>query len=170
MVEDTEQIRKGVLEYYKKLYVEDWETRLMFMEREGNAIPKEMAAQLIEDFSESEVWERCGPPPPYPRLKIPGLNVPILPGASFGYILEVEASLLSMNSLGAAPIFATWVVFKSQKIKEKEMKHESVNTDPNSDKCKLLDWIGTGEVVAEWHWSSTDPNALVHHLLSDLTQ
>ncbi|KAH7853890.1 hypothetical protein Vadar_007722 [Vaccinium darrowii] len=41
--------------------------------------------------------QRCGPPPPYPRLKIPGLNVPILPGASFGYILEVEASLLSMN-------------------------------------------------------------------------
>ncbi|KAH7838132.1 hypothetical protein Vadar_022434 [Vaccinium darrowii] len=29
---------------------------------------------------------------------------------------------------------------------------------------KLLDWMGTGEVVAEGRWSSSDPNALVHHV------
>ncbi|XP_042499565.1 pre-mRNA-splicing factor sap145-like isoform X2 [Macadamia integrifolia] len=29
--------------------------------------------------------QRYGPPPSYPYLKIPGLNAPIPPGASFGY-------------------------------------------------------------------------------------
>ncbi|KAH7852955.1 hypothetical protein Vadar_031437 [Vaccinium darrowii] len=31
-------------------------------------------------------------------------------------------------------------------------------------KCKLLDWMGTREVVAEGRFSSSDPNALVHHV------
>lgn len=30
-------------------------------------------------------WQRYGPPPSYPHLKIPGLNAPIPPGAKFGY-------------------------------------------------------------------------------------
>jgi hypothetical protein len=30
-------------------------------------------------------FQRYGPPPSYPNLKIPGLNAPIPPGASFGY-------------------------------------------------------------------------------------
>jgi hypothetical protein len=30
------------------------------------------------------MWQRYGPPPSYPSLKIPGLNAPIPPGASFG--------------------------------------------------------------------------------------
>ena len=29
--------------------------------------------------------QRYGPPPSYPKLKIPGLNAPIPPGASYGY-------------------------------------------------------------------------------------
>lgn len=35
----------------------------------------------LSDFS----FQRYGPPPSYPHLKIPGLNAPIPPGASFGY-------------------------------------------------------------------------------------
>ncbi|KAH7839036.1 hypothetical protein Vadar_034032 [Vaccinium darrowii] len=31
-------------------------------------------------------------------------------------------------------------------------------------KCKLIDWMGTGEVVAEGRFSSSDPNAFVHHV------
>ncbi|WOK97854.1 hypothetical protein Cni_G06562 [Canna indica] len=30
--------------------------------------------------------------------------------------------------------------------------------------CKLLDWLGSGEVVAEGRWSSNDPKVLVHHV------
>lgn len=30
-------------------------------------------------------WQRYGPPPSYPHLKIPGLNAPIPAGAKFGY-------------------------------------------------------------------------------------
>ncbi|XP_058184475.1 uncharacterized protein LOC131301962 isoform X2 [Rhododendron vialii] len=36
-----------------------------------------------------------------------------------------------------------------------------VNISPNT-KCKLLDWMGTGDVVAEGRWSSSDPNETCH--------
>ncbi|KAH7833564.1 hypothetical protein Vadar_007654 [Vaccinium darrowii] len=39
-----------------------------------------------------------------------------------------------------------------------------VTTNPDSNNCKLLDWMGTGEVVAEGRWSSSDPNERVHHI------
>ena len=32
-----------------------------------------------------QFWQRYGPPPSYPSLKIPGLNAPIPLGATFGY-------------------------------------------------------------------------------------
>ena len=32
----------------------------------------------------------------------------------------------------------------------------------DSTKCKLLDWMGTGDVVAEGRWASSDPYASVH--------
>ena len=56
--------------------------------------------------------QRYGPPPSYPHLKIPGLNAPIPPGASFGYhpggwgkppVDEVSLPLLS--NFVSAPIF-----------------------------------------------------------------
>ncbi|KAK3205721.1 hypothetical protein Dsin_019767, partial [Dipteronia sinensis] len=34
-----------------------------------------------------------------------------------------------------------------------------------SDKCKLLHWIGSGEVVAEAEIDYTDPTASVHHMI-----
>ncbi|XP_028085937.1 uncharacterized protein LOC114286908 [Camellia sinensis] len=40
----------------------------------------------------------------------------------------------------------------------------SQNTNTPNKKCKLLDWIGSGEVVAEGRWSSSDPKQLVHHI------
>jgi hypothetical protein len=40
------------------------------------------AASDCDDFI---ALQRYGPPPSYPNLKIPGLNAPIPPGASFGY-------------------------------------------------------------------------------------
>ncbi|KAH7849327.1 hypothetical protein Vadar_016355 [Vaccinium darrowii] len=39
-----------------------------------------------------------------------------------------------------------------------------VTNNPGSNNCKLLDWMGTGEVVAAGHWSSSDPNERVHHI------
>ncbi|KAH7849905.1 hypothetical protein Vadar_024764 [Vaccinium darrowii] len=44
-----------------------------------------------------------------------------------------------------------------------------VSVNPTCDaECKLLDWMGTGEVVAKGRWSSSDPNALAHHILIGL--
>lgn len=37
-----------------------------------------------------------------------------------------------------------------------------MNTNSGSKKCKLLDISGSGEVVAEGRWSSSDPTQLVH--------
>ncbi|KAL5564188.1 hypothetical protein UlMin_027352 [Ulmus minor] len=35
---------------------------------------------------------------------------------------------------------------------------------PKNNACNLLDWTGSGEIVAEGRWSSSDPDCLVHHL------
>ncbi|RZS15562.1 hypothetical protein BHM03_00047405 [Ensete ventricosum] len=63
----------------------------------GNATTKKGDSDTEEDEQETQqkekglsnkkkkVSNRYGPPPSYPHLKIPGLNAPIPPGASFGY-------------------------------------------------------------------------------------
>ncbi|KAK9178138.1 hypothetical protein WN943_027328 [Citrus x changshan-huyou] len=38
------------------------------------------------------------------------------------------------------------------------------NTPTNGDTCKLLNWLGTGEVVAKRMIAATNPEALVHHV------
>ncbi|TYK31715.1 uncharacterized protein E5676_scaffold788G00170 [Cucumis melo var. makuwa] len=40
----------------------------------------------------------------------------------------------------------------------------SINDNNTLRKCTLLDWGGTGEVVAEGRWSSNDPKVTVHHV------
>ena len=40
---------------------------------------------LLANLNRCIMFQRYGPPPSYPQLKIPGLNAPIPPGASFGY-------------------------------------------------------------------------------------
>ncbi|XP_024021724.1 uncharacterized protein LOC21400762 isoform X1 [Morus notabilis] len=35
---------------------------------------------------------------------------------------------------------------------------------PSRNKCKIMDWTGSGEIVAEGRRSSTDPKALVHNI------
>ncbi|KAA0033053.1 uncharacterized protein E5676_scaffold121G00740 [Cucumis melo var. makuwa] len=40
----------------------------------------------------------------------------------------------------------------------------SINNNNILRKCTLLDWGGTGEVVAEGRWSSNDPKVIVHHV------
>ncbi|KAA0043591.1 uncharacterized protein E5676_scaffold2208G00260 [Cucumis melo var. makuwa] len=40
----------------------------------------------------------------------------------------------------------------------------SINNNNTLRKCTLLDWGGTGEVVAEGRWSSNDPKVTVHHV------
>ncbi|XP_050942277.1 uncharacterized protein LOC127149924 [Cucumis melo] len=39
----------------------------------------------------------------------------------------------------------------------------SINNNSQT-KCKLLDWYGSGEIVAEGRCSSNDPTAMVHHI------
>ncbi|XP_024039298.1 uncharacterized protein LOC112097937 [Citrus clementina] len=39
-----------------------------------------------------------------------------------------------------------------------------LNTPTNGDICKLLNWLGTGEVVAKGMIAATNPEALVHHV------
>ncbi|KAL0551148.1 hypothetical protein IC582_010230 [Cucumis melo] len=42
--------------------------------------------------------------------------------------------------------------------------HLRINNNNTLRKCTLLDWGGTGEVVAEGRWSSNDLNVTVHHV------
>uniref|UniRef100_A0A1S8ADB4 Uncharacterized protein n=1 Tax=Citrus limon TaxID=2708 RepID=A0A1S8ADB4_CITLI len=46
----------------------------------------------------------------------------------------------------------------------------SVKAIPNITKCKMLDLEGSDTVVAEERWSSSDPNALVHHIRVDIAR
>ncbi|KAA0055644.1 uncharacterized protein E5676_scaffold16G00080 [Cucumis melo var. makuwa] len=43
----------------------------------------------------------------------------------------------------------------------------SINNNNTLRKCTLLDWGGTGEVVAEGRWSLNDPNVTFHHVPLD---
>ena len=78
----------------------------------------------------SYIWtlffsQRYGPPPSYPHLKIPGLNAPIPPGASFGYhpggwgkppVDEVSLWMLSifiLCFLVSALNYLTWLPSKT---------------------------------------------------------
>ncbi|TXG57666.1 hypothetical protein EZV62_015495 [Acer yangbiense] len=40
----------------------------------------------------------------------------------------------------------------------------TMNVNPLNKNCKILDWMGSGEIVVEGRWSSSDPKALVHHV------
>ena len=42
---------------------------------------------------------------------------------------------------------------------------KSVNNKSHNSKCKLLDWCGSGEIIAEGHWFSNDSKELVHHVM-----
>ncbi|CAA3032940.1 Hypothetical predicted protein [Olea europaea subsp. europaea] len=57
--------------------------------------------------------------------------------------------------------------FQEKQIEElsniQQTSSPSVNTNTLNNKCKLLDWTGIGEEVAEGRWSSNDPKILVHH-------
>ncbi|KAJ0103053.1 hypothetical protein Patl1_05560 [Pistacia atlantica] len=56
-------------------------------------------------------------------------------------------------------------ITKGQRQIVEEFKDVSiVKTIPHKTKCKLLDWSGSPEVVAEGRFSSDDPKALVHHV------
>ncbi|XP_062101522.1 uncharacterized protein LOC133807298 [Humulus lupulus] len=51
-----------------------------------------------------------------------------------------------------------------------EQSHIQVSGDMNAkvnthgDRCKILDWCGSGETIADGHFISSDPKDLVHHI------
>ncbi|KAL5553445.1 hypothetical protein UlMin_040846 [Ulmus minor] len=48
--------------------------------------------------------------------------------------------------------------------KAAEVLSVGIQFTPQNNACNLLDWTGSGEIVAEGRWSSSDPDCLVHHL------
>ncbi|XP_062100000.1 uncharacterized protein LOC133805868 [Humulus lupulus] len=44
------------------------------------------------------------------------------------------------------------------------MSVNNLKFTPENNACNLLDWNGSGEIVAEGRWSSSDPLCEVHHL------
>lgn len=56
LVEEPKAIKEAVYNYYKNLYEEDWDSRPYFKRRYGQAIDDNMASELVESFSEQEVW------------------------------------------------------------------------------------------------------------------
>jgi splicing factor 3B subunit 2 len=71
------------------LYYEGKEFEVKLREMKPGTLSRELKEALGMPDGAPPPWlinmQRYGPPPSYPHLKIPGLNAPIPPGASFGY-------------------------------------------------------------------------------------
>ncbi|KAI6703794.1 hypothetical protein NL676_012930 [Syzygium grande] len=83
----TRQSRK--LTTHGDLYFEGKEFEVKLREMKPGMLSHELKEALGMPEGAPPPWlinmQRYGPPPSYPQLKIPGLNAPIPPGASFGY-------------------------------------------------------------------------------------
>ena len=44
------------------------------------------------------------------------------------------------------------------------LKFQSVKNHTFGSKCRILDWIGSGEIIAEGYFVSSDPKDEVHHV------
>lgn len=80
---------KPKLTSYGDLYYEGKEFEVKLREMKPGTLSKDLKEALGMPEGAPPPWlinmQRYGPPPSYPHLKIPGLNAPIPPGASFGY-------------------------------------------------------------------------------------
>ncbi|OEL23831.1 Splicing factor 3B subunit 2 [Dichanthelium oligosanthes] len=80
---------KPKLTSHGDLYYEGKEFEVKLREMKPGMLSRELKDALGMPDGAPPPWlinmQRYGPPPSYPQLKIPGLNAPIPPGASFGY-------------------------------------------------------------------------------------
>eukprot|EP00595_Chromulina_sp_UTEXLB2642_P001178 CAMPEP_0196763876 /NCGR_PEP_ID=MMETSP1095-20130614/4917_1 /TAXON_ID=96789 ORGANISM="Chromulina nebulosa, Strain UTEXLB2642" /NCGR_SAMPLE_ID=MMETSP1095 /ASSEMBLY_ACC=CAM_ASM_000446 /LENGTH=300 /DNA_ID=CAMNT_0042118025 /DNA_START=324 /DNA_END=1226 /DNA_ORIENTATION=- len=80
---------KPKLTIHGDLYYEGKEFEVKVKDRKPGTISPELKEALGLPENHPPPWlinmQRYGPPPSYPSLKIPGLNAPIPPNASFGY-------------------------------------------------------------------------------------
>ncbi|KAL7618793.1 hypothetical protein Lser_V15G04473 [Lactuca serriola] len=80
---------KPKLTSHGDLYHEGKEFEVKLREMKPGTLSHELKEALGMPEGAPPPWlinmQRYGPPPSYPHLKIPGLNAPIPPGASFGY-------------------------------------------------------------------------------------
>ncbi|XP_068647411.1 uncharacterized protein [Aristolochia californica] len=80
---------KPKLTTHGDLYHEGKEFEVKLREMKPGLLSHELKEALGMPDGAPPPWlinmQRYGPPPSYPHLKIPGLNAPIPPGASFGY-------------------------------------------------------------------------------------
>ncbi|CAO2046947.1 unnamed protein product, partial [Urochloa humidicola] len=80
---------KPKLTSHGDLYYEGKEFEVKLREMKPGVLSRELKEALGMPDGAPPPWlinmQRYGPPPSYPQLKIPGLNAPIPPGASFGY-------------------------------------------------------------------------------------
>ncbi|KAL9240111.1 hypothetical protein vseg_014369 [Gypsophila vaccaria] len=80
---------KPKLTSYGDMYYEGKEFEVKLREMKPGTLSKDLKEALGMSEGTPPPWlinmQRYGPPPSYPHLKIPGLNAPIPPGASFGY-------------------------------------------------------------------------------------
>ncbi|KAJ6806066.1 splicing factor 3B subunit 2 [Iris pallida] len=80
---------KPKLTTHGDLYHEGKEFEVKLREMKPGMLSHELKEALGMPDGAPPPWlinmQRYGPPPSYPHLKIPGLNAPIPPGASFGY-------------------------------------------------------------------------------------
>jgi splicing factor 3B subunit 2 len=80
---------KPILTNFGELYYEGKEFEVKLKEKRPGVLSEELKAALGIRDGQPPPWlynmQRFGPPPSYPKLRIPGVNAPLPPGASWGY-------------------------------------------------------------------------------------
>lgn len=75
---------------YGEVYFEGKEQEIKLVHLKPGVLSEELKTALGMAPGHPPPWlimqQRCGPPPSYPNLKIPGVTAPIPPGASWGFL------------------------------------------------------------------------------------
>ncbi|CAB4278780.1 unnamed protein product [Prunus armeniaca] len=79
--------------------------------------------------------------------------------------INIEKENLSVQHSANESVQSKQKVNNNVQNSANEMAQSKPKENPAENaKCKLLNWIGTSEVVGNWEIASTDPNSLVHHV------
>jgi len=88
---------KPKLTIHGDLYYEGKEYEVEMKEKRPGFISKELREALGMPEGAAPPWlvnmQRFGPPPSYPKLKVPGLNAPIPPNGEYNYGYKTDRSI-----------------------------------------------------------------------------
>ena len=147
--------KKPDMSFFGNLYYEGRELEVKLKAKRPGDLSDELKRALgMTDITSPPPWlfgmQRFGPPPAYPRLKIPGVNCPIPAGARYGfgpgewgkppvdeYGRPLYGDVFGTTAAGEmenANVDKTlWAVMQNDEVPEPDEDHEDDNEDEDDD-------------------------------------